>query len=99
MIIRTNQERLYGGHRNFLLKLRYGISEAQFEKLRTAQGGKCAICGKRPAKHVDHDHVTGKVRAILCFYCNRGLGKFRDDPHSIRKTLNYLAKTDKPNRP
>lgn len=82
--------RLYGGHRNFLLKLRYGISEAEFEKLVRKQGGTCAICRKRGAKHVDHDHDSGEVRAVLCFYCNRGLGKFREDRGLIRRARRYL---------
>lgn len=89
-VIKAVADRLYGGRRNFLLKLRYGISEAQFEKLVRKQGGTCAICRKRPAEHVDHDHVSGKTRAVLCFYCNRGLGKFREDRRCIRKARGYL---------
>ena len=55
---------------------RYGLVEEQYQKLVADQNGKCAMCfkllGKRP--HTDHDHVTDKVRGILCAGCNHGLG-------------------------
>jgi hypothetical protein len=55
------------------------------------QGGKCPICRKRKARHVDHDHVSGAVRGILCFNCNGGLGRFEDDPVKLRRAIAYLA--------
>jgi hypothetical protein len=53
----------------------YGITEEQFQALWEAQGRRCYICrrevhSKRPA--VDHDHVTGKVRGLLCPDSERG---------------------------
>jgi hypothetical protein len=47
------------------------------------QGGLCAVCKAAPAVHVDHDHVTGAVRALLCFNCNGGLGQFKDNPELL----------------
>lgn len=85
-------DRLYGGHRNFLAKLRYGIDLEEIERLKAEQGGKCAICGKRPAKHVDQCHDSKKVRQILCFSCNRGLGKFKDSPLRMKRAIEYLSK-------
>jgi hypothetical protein len=55
---------------------RYGIGAAEFDELDAQQGGVCAICGRESPEHVDHDHETGKVRGILCFNCNGGLGQF-----------------------
>jgi hypothetical protein len=56
------------------------------------QGGSCAICRAAPAAHVDHDHETGAVRALLCFNCNGGLGQFRDDPAVLRAAADYVER-------
>lgn len=85
-------ERLYGGNANFLRIKRYGIDTETFLRMIDDQNGKCALCLTKPAKHLDHDHVTGKIRAVLCFSCNRGLGKFGDDPIVIRNAIEYLKK-------
>jgi hypothetical protein len=56
-----------------------------------AQGGVCAICRTAPAVHVDHDHETGAVRALLCFNCNGGLGQFKDNPEALHAAAYYVA--------
>ena len=51
----------------------YGISIDQYEAMYEAQGGVCAICGGTNLKRelaVDHNHITGQVRALLCGSCN-----------------------------
>jgi hypothetical protein len=55
-----------------------------------AQSGKCAICGKRKPLGVDHCHVTGKIRKLICIKCNTGIGMFGDSPVLIKKALEYL---------
>lgn len=91
--MREIAERLYGGHRNFLMMKRYGIDVATFENMVEAQGGLCALCRNRHAKHVDHDHATGRVRAILCFKCNNGLGKLQDRPDRVAAAMDYISRT------
>lgn len=54
------------------------------------QRGLCVICRAAPAEHVDHDHATGAVRALLCFNCNGGLGQFRDDPFLLHMAAFYV---------
>lgn len=58
------------------------------------QNGKCPICrsslGEKP--HVDHDHMTGAIRGILCFNCNAGLGKYGDDPERLVRAAQYLLR-------
>jgi hypothetical protein len=86
---RAASKRHYKGYRqNYLstnrayrLRTKYGIDEVGYQALLIAQGGKCALCkceepGGRGRWHVDHDHVTGKVRGLLCLNCNVNLGAF-----------------------
>lgn len=67
------------------------------------QGGECAICDAEiPAVSedrylsacVDHDHKTGKVRGLLCWDCNVGLGKFLDNPDLLVSAAEYLRKNE-----
>ena len=89
-----SRQRLHGGSRHYHLKHRYGISADQFDELVVQQGGVCPICGREDPEHVDHSHVTGNVRGILCFNCNGGLGQFRDSPDALRNAAAYLERSD-----
>lgn len=88
---RESRERHNGSTRSYHLKARYGITAADAERMLEQQDGLCAICRERPADHVDHDHLTGRVRALLCFNCNGGLGQFHDDPELLAAAVEYLA--------
>lgn len=72
---------------------KYGLSPEQYDAIFAAQGGRCAVCGRPPKKNrlsVDHDHRTGRVRGLLCFRCNYGIGWFQDDLERLRKVSTYL---------
>jgi hypothetical protein len=86
---RASREKV-GGSRTYHLTRRYGITAAEADHLLEKQSGLCAICGAAPARHVDHDHLTGAVRALLCFNCNGGLGQFKDDPAVLRAAAEYV---------
>ncbi len=79
-----------GGARGYHLKRRYGITAEEADLMLESQGGVCAICRTAPAAHVDHDHSSGRVRALLCFNCNGGLGQFRDDPAVLQAAVFYV---------
>jgi hypothetical protein len=79
-----------GGDRTYHLTRRYGITAAEADHLLEHQQGLCAVCNAAPAAHVDHDHATGAVRALLCFNCNGGLGQFKDDPDVLRAAADYV---------
>jgi Recombination endonuclease VII len=81
---------LVGGERTYHLRRRYGITAEEADLILDRQVGVCAICRVAPAAHVDHDHRTGAVRALLCFNCNGGLGQFRDDPILLRFAAAYV---------
>ena len=72
------------------LKRRYGLTEAERDQLIASQGGVCCICLAAPATQVDHCHETGRVRGVLCFNCNSGLGLLRDDPEAMDRAADYL---------
>jgi hypothetical protein len=80
----------------YLLK-NYHITYAQYEELRAHQNYSCAICGESEAKFktgmaVDHCHVAPCiVRGLLCWKCNRALGKFRDDARLLANAANYTV--------
>lgn len=89
----ANPERRKRIVRNSHLKRRYGITQAAYEQMYADQEGKCGICGdEHPILCVDHDHATGKARELLCGPCNRGLGKFRDDPKALRAAAEYIER-------
>jgi hypothetical protein len=79
---------------------RYGLTELQFSRLVVKQNGCCAICrtGNPGARKnvsnwfVDHDHVSGKVRGLLCNRCNRAIGQFEDSPDLLLRAAAYLER-------
>jgi hypothetical protein len=85
----VSKERV-GGSRTYHLRRRYGLSAQEVDALVAEQKGLCAICREASAEHVDHDHETGRVRGILCFNCNGGLGQLRDRHDLLTLAVAYL---------
>lgn len=76
---------------------KYGISYEQYLMMLETQGSKCAIStcstldGDNKRKlHIDHCHVTGKVRALLCSHCNTVLGKVKESLEHLDALKAYL---------
>jgi len=79
--------------RNQFLKNKYGITIEEFETMMEQQDHKCFICGKPLGEKrygVDHNHTTGKIRAILCVTCNSALGMVDDDTSILEAMINYV---------
>lgn len=86
-------DRLNAALRRSRLKRKYGLTEADFERLVAGQSGECAICGATDDRLVvDHDHATGAVRAILCSACNLAIGLLKEDPKVMDSARQYILK-------
>ena len=71
----------------------------EYETLLQDQNSTCAICGitaEEIGKRliVDHNHETLKVRGLLCWRCNSGLGFFKDNQAHLAMAIEYLVKHD-----
>ncbi len=98
----NNKERFkeVSKHKNWLCK--YNITPEFYKELLEKQRNICAICETNNpcgegnnSNHlknfaVDHCHITGKIRGLLCNKCNRGLGFFNDDVNLIKDVIYYL---------
>lgn len=81
---------------------RQGVSDKRYGLQLEAQRGVCAICGRPPEEThstsnarepqlaVDHAHISGELRGLLCPPCNRGLGSFGDDAARLRAAAAYI---------
>lgn len=69
----------------------YGLTPDEFNTMLIEQSGRCGIC-ETPMRspHIDHNHKTGAVRALLCRSCNHMLGNAQDDPEIFKAAISYL---------
>lgn len=78
------------------LRRLYGITLAQYNEMLAEQKHLCALCGEVPdtdrRMHVDHNHVTGKIRALLCHHCNLLLGNAKESTGRLRQAIAYLER-------
>lgn len=78
------------------LRRQYGITRVQYLTMLMSQDNRCAICLRRPKASqpdlaVDHDHVTGEIRGLLCARCNHDLlGVFGEDAERFLRAYEYL---------
>lgn len=86
-----------GRAKNSNLKAKYGKTLEWYNAQLTSQGGHCAICpatvpGGRGGWKVDHDHVTGRVRGLLCDLCNKMCSKHFEKYHAAGAAYIEAAK-------
>lgn len=70
------------------------------DELVAKHGNQCSVC-KKPREafkknlSVDHSHVSGRIRGLLCYRCNKFLIG-RQTIESAGKVLAYLLEYDVP---
>ncbi len=80
--------------------LGYGLTAKDYKLLYENQNKVCCICkhpetavsrnGKIKKLAIDHCHITGKVRGLLCFNCNTSLGFIKDDKNILERMIEYI---------
>jgi len=73
------------------LQRRYKLSPNEYFRLLAHQNGRCSICNDLLLDpHVDHNHITGQVRGLLCRHCNIALGHFRESLAIMKGAIAYI---------
>ncbi len=75
------------------IKRLYNLTEEQYNQLLIYQNNRCAICKEEFINVkicIDHNHVTKKIRGLLCDNCNMMLGKVHDHPAILFNAIKYL---------
>jgi hypothetical protein len=93
-----NPEKMKIAGRKGHLKKTYGLTLDEYDALLESQDGRCGGCGEDfddATPHVDHDHVTGVVRGLLCSPCNKALGMALESPERLQGLVRYLRRSRK----
>lgn len=75
----------------------YNLTPEAYTELLLKQACACAVCFVPTSEltyklYVDHDHVTGKVRGLLCQKCNSGIGMLQDTLTVVESAVEYLKR-------
>ena len=86
-----NREKMKLIKRRSILKTKYGITLEDYQNLLKEQDNKCAICRRDEIQFcIDHDHITGKTRGLLCHACNRAIGLLKENEQILINAINYV---------
>lgn len=76
----------------YWVRYKYKMSLEEWDERILNQGGMCAICEESTKLCVDHDHVSGVIRGLLCRSCNIALGKFKESSKIVCLAAEYMKK-------
>lgn len=71
---------------------KYGLKDADYQRMLTDQENFCAICRQERKLVVDHCHTSGQVRQLLCHSCNTGIGHLREDITVLESAIEYIRR-------
>lgn len=84
--------------RSYNLKNHFNMTLDDYDEMYRNQSGCCAICGTHQSELgrtlcVDHNHITGEIRGLLCNDCNTAIGKLKTDEgiELLQKAIKYLG--------
>lgn len=78
-------------YKNSELLRKYGLTIEQYKQMLLTQDYRCGICKSQLTRpNVDHCHITGKVRKLLCKNCNTLLGQAKDSISILKNAISYL---------
>lgn len=77
------------------VRCNYGINDSQRTMMLEKQNGVCFLCGKKESEFqnrfgIDHNHITGQIRGLLCLKCNFMIGYANDDINILSKAIEYI---------
>ncbi len=79
------------------LQRNFGLTTEDYNAMLNKQLNRCDICNRhktdfKQALSVDHCHATGKIRALLCHNCNKGIGLFKENTAALLNAVAYLKR-------
>ena len=78
--------------KNYWPELTWEKAIEEWEKMKHEQNGLCYFGHTTKKLHVDHCHKTGRVRRLLCYNCNNGIGRLKEDVALLSNIIIYLNK-------
>lgn len=81
-------------NRRTVLRIKYGITVEEYDRLAALQGGVCKICKRPPTRKyldVDHCHDSNQIRGLLCSAFNTSIGLMREDPALFHAAAEYVS--------
>lgn len=94
--VRKFNKEYHAKNKDRFLVSKYGMAPGDYDRMYAEQEGKCAICRRDSADFkkglsVDHDHVSGNIRSLLCFSCNAAIGLAQEDPDILMAMIEYVS--------